>query len=450
MLKRRIAMMGGALLGIGCGGGGPLAPGQGGTGPMFDENVSALSAAVTVAAPHVMPTVQAAGAARASSVAVPAASPNGIDYHGGPVIRTPTVFYIWYGGWNNNDAPTILEDLARNIGGSPYFDINASYGDSTGQIANSVVFGGSTRPGYSHGTSLNDGLIEQIVADALTSGSLPISANGVYFVMTSADVTMPGFCTEFCGWHTFAPIAGTTIKFAFVGNPDVCPDACPEQPTSPNGNRAADTMASVVAHELDEAASDPNLNAWFSGSSPEDNENADKCVWYFGQTYQVPIQPVLTTGAAVTIPQPTATANTHLGNRDYLIQTNWLNANGGGCSNGVRQLRVDVTGGGTATVTSQPARVSCGGANCLSYFDPGAAVTLTATVAPGSLFRGWSGCDSVSGQTCYLNMGSNRAVIARAAPVCNQSCYKSCLSSCEKDGGLARICIPECGADCGC
>jgi len=148
MLKRRIAMMGGALLGIGCGGGGPLAPGQGGTGPMFDENVSALSAAVTVAAPHVMPTVQAAGAARASSVAVPAASPNGIDYHGGPVIRTPTVFYIWYGGWNNNDAPTILEDLARNIGGSPYFDINASYGDSTGQIANSVVFGGSTRPGW--------------------------------------------------------------------------------------------------------------------------------------------------------------------------------------------------------------------------------------------------------------------------------------------------------------
>jgi coproporphyrinogen III oxidase len=39
-------------------------------------------------------------------------------------------------------------------------------------------------------------------------------------------------------------------------------------------------MISVVAHELEEAITDPNLNAYYDSSG---NENADKCAWTFGQ-----------------------------------------------------------------------------------------------------------------------------------------------------------------------
>ena len=41
-------------------------------------------------------------------------------------------------------------------------------------------------------------------------------------------------------------------------------------------------MASIIAHELEEAATDPDLNAWYDSRG---DENADKCAWTFGTTY---------------------------------------------------------------------------------------------------------------------------------------------------------------------
>src|SRR5438045_52429 len=53
---------------------------------------------------------------------------NGINYHGGPVmLGTVNVYYIWYGDWSGNSATSVLTDLASNIGGSPYFNINTTY-----------------------------------------------------------------------------------------------------------------------------------------------------------------------------------------------------------------------------------------------------------------------------------------------------------------------------------
>ena len=89
-----------------------------------------------------------------------------------------------------------------------------------------------------------------------------------------------------------------------------------EQTTGPNGNAGADGMASVLAHELEEAATDPDLNAWYDRRG---YENADKCAWTFGAEY---------TAANGT------RANMHLGSRDFLIQQNWVNASGGYCAVG--------------------------------------------------------------------------------------------------------------------
>src|SRR5437867_5586989 len=53
---------------------------------------------------------------------------NGIFYHGGPLLLgTPNIYYVWYGNWGGNSAPTILEDFARHIGPSPYYNINTTY-----------------------------------------------------------------------------------------------------------------------------------------------------------------------------------------------------------------------------------------------------------------------------------------------------------------------------------
>src|SRR5438445_3253414 len=83
---------------------------------------------------------------------------NGIYYHGGPLILGGTnVYYIWYGNWSGNSATTILTDLASNIGGSPYFNINTTYYDGSNvHVTNAVHYAGSTTDSYSHGTALSD------------------------------------------------------------------------------------------------------------------------------------------------------------------------------------------------------------------------------------------------------------------------------------------------------
>src|SRR4051794_35543829 len=241
---------------------------------------------------------------------------NGISYHGGPVMtNTKNVYYIWYGAWSSG-AQSILTNLGQSIGGSPYFNINTTYHNgSNTPVSNSVVLKGTTSDNYSQGKSLSDSSVQTIVTNAISGGKLPKDTNGVYFVLTSSDVNeTSGFCTQYCGWHTSGSILGSDIKFAFVGNPARCLSSCAEQTTSPNGDAGADGAASIISHELEEAATDPDLNAWYDNRG---EENADKCAWTFGT------ESTASNGSKY---------NVTLGSRQYLIQQNWVNASGGYCA----------------------------------------------------------------------------------------------------------------------
>ena len=246
------------------------------------------------------------------------ATGNGINYHGGPVMsQTVTIYYVWYGNWNGNSGVTLLETFAKNLGGTPYYNINTTYTDATGGVVrNNLIFGGSTVDNYSLGKSLTDAQIWQAVSSAITSGKFPADPNAVYFLLTSADVNATsGFCTQYCGWHTYNTLNNVPIKYSFVGDAGRCPSACTAQPNnSPNGNPGADGMASVLAHELSETVTDPQLNAWWDSSG---EENGDKCAWTFGVT-----------AAASNGTRYNFTA----GNTNYLIQQNWVNAGGGSCT----------------------------------------------------------------------------------------------------------------------
>lgn len=242
---------------------------------------------------------------------------NGISYHGGPlVLGTANAYYIWYGNWSGNSALTILQNFISSEGGSPYYNINTTYYDGSGtHISNAIHYAGSTTDSYSQGTALSDAQIATIVQSAISSGRLPSDTNGVYFVLTSADVNeTSGFCTSYCGWHTNYAISGGNIKYSFVGNPDRCPSACEAQTTSPNGNAGADGMASIIAHELEETTSDALGSAWYDTRG---YENADKCAWTFGT------ESTASNGSKY---------NVTMGGNQYLIQQNWVNASGGYCS----------------------------------------------------------------------------------------------------------------------
>jgi hypothetical protein len=241
--------------------------------------------------------------------------PNGICYHGGPVMGGPVnIYYIWYGNWGGNSATTLLPTLVSDLSGSLYEHINTTYSISGTPVSGLLYLAGQGPDNYSLGTALTDANIKTIVTNFIGGGAP--DKNGIYIVLTSADVNeTSGFCTQYCGWHTHGTISGVDVKYSFVGNPARCLSACADQSTSPNGNAGADGMASIIAHESEEAISDPDLNAWYDQRGAE---NADKCAWTFGTTS------LASNGSLYNFVGSSTT--------QWLIQRNWVNSGGGSCS----------------------------------------------------------------------------------------------------------------------
>ncbi len=239
-----------------------------------------------------------------------------ISYHGGALINAPTAYVIWYGNWNqtngtdNAGGQQIVRDFLANIGGSNYYAINTTYSANGYNITGGVNFiptTNETTDAYSQGKRLRDSSVLTVVNNAITSGRLPYNPDGVYFVLTSSDVAeSSGFCTQYCGWHTAATPSAGHVRYSFVGNAARCINSCAAQSVSPNGNAGVDGMISVIAHELEEANTDPDPRSGWADSGGA--ENADKCAWTFGSH-----QTTLPNGAVY---------NVSLGSRNFLIQRN--------------------------------------------------------------------------------------------------------------------------------
>lgn len=250
-----------------------------------------------------------------------------ILYHNGPIMSgAADVFLIWYGCWDDNCGfggstntmtQAILSDFVSNVGGSPYFQINAMYENGSGQRPSGALFyAGASFDRYSHGLELTATDIAEIAQKQILTNGLPQDPGGIYVVIASADVSSnaTGFCTPSAlPHHGLFEAFGSQFRYAFVGNPNRCPTVAAPQffsngvalPT-PNDNFAADGMANTLAHLLSVIVTNPTGGAWFDRYGLE---NASKCVGKFGPTYST------ANGAR---------ANLQLGGRDYLIQQNWV------------------------------------------------------------------------------------------------------------------------------
>ena len=286
-----------AILTLAVGAGSVLAQGQSGQAPgrLSDD----LNSRIVVHSMNPHETAPTAGGTGTLTPIMP---------HSGIVMVAPKAYLIWYGNWtqsNGSDTPAgqaIVRDFLHAVGSSPYYSINTTY---TG-VSGSVSVAGETTVAGSSGSRLSDSGVRNIVVNAINSGALgSADPNGVYFVLTSSNIAKSGFCTQYCGWHTYTTVGSTPIKYSFVGNANRCLNACAAQTVGPNGNAGVDGMVSVIAHELEEANTDPLLNAWYDSSGAE---NADKCAWTFGQS--------------LTLGSNGAYYNMTIGARNYLIQRN--------------------------------------------------------------------------------------------------------------------------------
>jgi hypothetical protein len=262
---------------------------------------------------------------------------SGVQYGNGPVMTsTNTLYYIFYGAWPDASQRATLEDLGRNLAGSPLFNVMTTYADRNGaHVTNNLFYGGMVWDNYSQGQQINRSQISAIVHRAIYDRRvLPEDPNGIYVVLADQDVGestfgYDAFCEDFCGFHyqgdsTIEHVGH--LKIAFVGNPHQCqrsfyspkaqtrcvPNANPT--AGPNGDWAIDEMANVVVHELEESITDPDTSSgWMDAQG---NEVGDLCQHNFRDAFD---------------PGNGTNANVQIGNRSYWIQSQYANVDTGGC-----------------------------------------------------------------------------------------------------------------------
>ena len=200
--------------------------------------------------------------------------------HGGPVITSAKVVYIFWGPSFANAASadhtyaTTLQAYRNQFGTTPEYNTITQY--SGIQLANlgsgtADWFDTSTPP-----TKVTDSLVRSKVAAYLTTHAF--NSSTVYEVVLpkasySDDGTGATSCggpgLAYCAYHSYYSSGANRVKYSIQPYPSC--SGC-----KVTGWSDVQNQEHFVCHETREAVTDPQLNAWFDSAGAEAD---DKCAW---------------------------------------------------------------------------------------------------------------------------------------------------------------------------
>ena len=309
-----------------------LGQGQGlGRDPFFDrsdtgEIIHVLPTPASVRSPH---ETQPTFAAPSGETAVfPASYGSGdLSDHGGPQTPNAAFLAIY---WNSSvanatDTSTLngfhydtvqhqLSAFAQNFADQANWDNSATddytviqqYGSSN-DIANSLFSRTDFVDTKATAGMIKDSAIRSYLKALFDANKVVVDENtlyGIYFPPGMKVSLQGNSCTTFCGYHSHFVYNGLHIKYAAF--PYLNCSACKLSTLT-----VADMLTIVTSHEVREAVTDPQLNAWYDGSGYEAD---DKCAWH--NLYQMAagsfwVQPEYSNGGTVTASGFTATYPAH-------------------------------------------------------------------------------------------------------------------------------------------
>ena len=293
---------------------------------------------------------------------VPGPNTPNILYWNGAVIRDMKHVAIYYSGdriYTNGPRPgsagpasrdgSLVGHFLRNIGGSPYWNINSTYfeneGSNVGYINNSMAYVGFWAPkaGPANlnapvaGEVVTQGRMAALIEEGFASGAIAYDPNTLYQIFTGPGVNLGGGFSrtnlQYCAWHSaYRAPDGRIVQYSAMpydadftpahpsNNPDGNHYLCVPQNGAPNGDVGADGTVSAMIHEIEETATDP-VKVWdkkffYGWYDVNFGENADKCAYTYGST--------LTKNAL-------GYWNLSVGGKPFLVQMNWDNVKIQGC-----------------------------------------------------------------------------------------------------------------------
>ena len=222
-----------------------------------------------------------------------------LQYHGGPVEHTNTVYAIYWvpSGYSvSSDYQSVINGFFTNVAAdsgktSNVYYSDTQYSDGSGKVSYSSSFAGSTLDTNalpSSGCSdsytsvcLSDAQIQSEIKRVVAANGWPTGPTTEYFLFTAKGI---GSCSgsscafsNYCAYHSWIGSGSSEILYANMPYADTVPAAC-DAGQHPN-NSDADATINVTSHEHNETITDENGNAWYDRRG---YENGDKCAWKFG------------------------------------------------------------------------------------------------------------------------------------------------------------------------
>jgi hypothetical protein len=252
-------------------------------------------------------------------------------YHtGATVLSTGNInlYHIYWGDFSSSSSlqmKELVDFFAAHLGGSSWYNIMTAYyqiaGNVQTQMSNALTFVSSISVSTTTIAGvLSDTLVVATITNLIASKQLPLDPSAIYTLIFRGDTSYPGWAgtggsqAQWCGYHGSFIYQPNNVKifFSVMGDTGTAPfpGSCQAiKSNTVNGNVGADSLVSVYAHEVVEAASNGN-GAWSYtcyGCIFEGYENGDMCAWNFG-----------------TLLPGSSNANVIIGGMNWLIQQNFV------------------------------------------------------------------------------------------------------------------------------
>jgi hypothetical protein len=303
-----------------------------------------------------------------------------LTYHGGPVITSAKVVFIFWGpGFANASSPDhlyaqTLQSFRNQFGTTPEYNVITQY--SGIQLASlgagtPDLFDTSTPP-----TEVTDAIVQGEVNAYLASHAF--DASTIYeVVLPSASYSSDNGFTScggpnlaYCAYHGSFTGASSAVKYSIQPYPSCAGCSLP-------GWSDVQNQEHFVTHETREAVTDSLGNAWWDDSTGEEAD--DKCAW---------------------------TPTPFIGTGGYAYQYEWSNA--------ISSCVQSISANGPTVSTSPPSGISSSAATLGGMVNPKGAST--------NAYFQWGTTTGYGNTTGSQNVGSGTASVPYSANLSGLSC----------------------------